>query len=209
MVKIGVINLGMGNQASIVHALDYFNTSYEFVDYKSDMYKTNFNGYILPGVGSFNHAVNSLSRNGLDEFLIKEAEFDKPILGICLGMQLLFNSSTEGGFSKGLGLIEGVVKKFDASKLENLHVGWNQVSLIKKNPIISNSDCEYYFDHSYYVETSDNNIVCTTEHVTSFPSVVSKGSIYGVQFHPEKSQICGLGLIKNFIEICGNVKANG
>ena len=196
----------MGNLTSISNALAFYKIPYEFVNHTDLTFERNFDGYILPGVGSFKHAMDIINSSGLGEFIISEADNGKFILGICLGMQLLLESSTEGGESKGLGLIEGRVVKFDNKDLITPHVGWNEVtfpastnSFLKAS--VSNHK-DYYFDHSYYVDTLKNNIIATSHYGIIFPSIINKNNTYGIQFHPEKSQNNGIEMIYNFYNVC-------
>jgi glutamine amidotransferase len=205
MIRIGLINYGMGNLTSISNVLDFYCVHYEFINYTDSEYIKSFDGYILPGVGSFKYAMDIINSSGLKDFILREAYKNKPILGICLGMQLLLDKSSEGGTSRGLSLVEGSVHKFDNSKFIIPHVGWNQVVFTSPHSTlykgIDNSR-DYYFDHSYYVQTHINNIIATTDYIKTFPAIINKNNIFGVQFHPEKSQIHGLEMIKNFISFC-------
>ena len=196
----------MGNLTSISNVLDFYNVHYEIINHTDVIFDKFFDGYILPGVGSFKHAMDIINVSGLREYILREADNGKPILGICLGMQLLLDSSTEGGVSKGLSLIEGQVVKLDNKKFITPHVGWNQVVFSSSSTeapfmnVVNNHD--YYFDHSYYVDTSNDNVIATTHYIKTFPSIINKKNIFGVQFHPEKSQIHGIEMINNFINFC-------
>lgn len=158
---------------------------------------------ILPGVGAFGDAMKNLANLGLLEILNEEViKNKKPFLGICLGMQLLANKSYENGENKGLGWIEGEVIRFDAK--ENLkvpHVGWNSVKCAKSSPLFSGieDDSDFYFVHSYYFSANDKaDVLSYTDYGFDFVSSVAKENIFGVQFHPEKSQENGLKILQNF-----------
>ena len=156
---------------------------------------------ILPGIGNFGKAMNYLKQHGLVDKINEIAKKKKnPILGICLGMQLLMNESEESPGIKGLGLIDGSVKKFNFK-----NVGWNTLELLNENPIFNNfnkSQSRYYFVHSYFVNCKNSeNVLSKTNYGLTFDSAIFKENIYGFQFHPEKSLKHGANLIKNFCEM--------
>lgn len=159
---------------------------------------------ILPGVGAFADAAKKLRDTGLVE-LIKEMAQEKPLLGICLGMQMLFEKSFEYGEHEGLGLIKGKVVPMENQIPENLkipHIGWNALIFKKENPLfkyIKNGDC-VYFVHSYYAETDADSLLATAEYGKELTAAVASGNIYGCQFHPEKSGSVGLNILKAFCE---------
>ncbi len=161
---------------------------------------------ILPGVGAFEDAINKLRSSGLADVIIEEAEKGKPILGICLGMQLLFDKSYEYGEFEGLGLISGEICPFEGDIDKNLkipHMGWNKLIFKAENPIfkyISNGDY-MYFVHSYYGKNCDESLLAVSEYDVMVPAVVNNNNVYGMQFHPEKSGEKGLLLLKAFAEI--------
>ena len=147
---------------------------------------------IFPGVGAFGPAMESIRKNKLDEIIIKSAKSSKPFLGICLGMQVLFDSSEEDSNEKGLSVLKGKVVRFKKAR-KVPHIGWNQVSSLKK---------EFYFVHSYYVIPEDRSVISSeTEHEgEKFVSAVKKENLFAVQFHPEKSGDAGLEFLQNFIK---------
>ena len=160
---------------------------------------------ILPGVGAFGDAIKKLRQSGLDKVIISEAEKGKAIMGICLGMQMLFEKSFEYGEHEGLGLIKGQVVPMENKIPENLkipHIGWNALIFKKENPLfkyIKNGDC-VYFVHSYYAETGADSLLATAEYGKELTAAVASGNIYGCQFHPEKSGSVGLNILKAFCE---------
>lgn len=200
---IGIINYGMGNLASVKNALDYLEIESKIIDNPSDLEK--IDKMILPGVGAFGMAMDNLNNSGFSS-VIKELVMvkQKPILGICLGMQLLLESSTEHGHHTGLGIIEGQVKMFDKDliRLPVPHMGWNTVTAEIMNKVLFKNheiDATYYFVHSYYCSIKDTSSVAgITEYGIPFHSSIEKNNIFGCQFHPEKSQKSGLNIFKNF-----------
>ena len=162
---------------------------------------------ILPGVGSYKNCIEKIKKNlGINLIKNQILEKQKPLLGICVGMQVLSSSGYENGDHEGLNLIEGKVVKLENTLLSVPQVGWNEIEIKKKDPIFDGipDKSEFYFLHSYQFKTkSKNNVLSTTNYENNFTSVVSEKKIYGVQFHPEKSQTFGLRLLKNFVE---NVK---
>ena len=162
---------------------------------------------ILPGVGAFEDAARKLSDSGLDKVIISEAQKGKPLLGICLGMQMLFDKSYEYGEHKGLGLISGSVKPIRPEIPEELkipHIGWNPLIMKgKKDELfkyINEGDC-VYFVHSYYAADCDENVIATAEYGKELTAAVRCGNVCGAQFHPEKSGKVGLAILKAFCEI--------
>ncbi len=156
---------------------------------------------VLPGQGAFATCMEGINKKpGLLEELYKFAIIKKkPFLGICIGMQMLANYSEENGINNGLGWIDGIIKPLPINNLKMPHMGWNTVNPSKENKLIDNSQ-DYYFVHSYYFECKNKeNILAETQYGINFTSIVCKENIYGVQFHPEKSSIQGLSLIKNFV----------
>tara|TARA_B100001250_G_scaffold411871_1_gene441596 strand:- start:2440 stop:3060 length:621 start_codon:yes stop_codon:yes gene_type:complete len=204
MKKIGVIDYGMGNINSVVNALKYLGVEYKVTNSSSDL--KNLSMLILPGVGSFKKAFLNLENLNLtqeikNQVLIKK----KKILGICLGMQLLGSSSTEDGYTKGLEFINNKVTKFEFSAEQNLrvpHVGFNNIKNLSENfslfKNIKKKD-NFYFVHSYKMVLEKNNQYALSEYGIEFLAAYQKENIFGVQFHPEKSQSSGIQLLSNFI----------
>lgn len=200
---LGIIDYKMGNLASVYNACSKFTKDVKIIK-KCKRYK-NLSRVILPGVGAYKDAMEHLNSDGLKDAILDFANSKKPLLGICLGMQLLFESSEEFGHTKGLGLIDGKVVKFDKTKMsEDLkipHMGWNKVENID-NPLFKNLQNPYlYFVHSYHIITDDKNIIGKTNYGYEFASAVNKDNIFGFQPHPEKSHNNGLKILENFINL--------
>ncbi len=203
---IDIIDYGMGNIGSIANMLKKIGLKVIVTSDPADLAAAD--KYILPGVGSFDNAMTELSRSQIKNILTKEVtQNSKPILGICLGMQVMSNFSEEG-ILPGLGLLNSEVKKFhfphNAANLKIPHIGWNTVSPHKDCLLFDSMDpeAEFYFTHSYHLEVEDTDIVVGTTHYGyDFPSVIQKDNIYAVQFHPEKSHKYGMKLLQNFLEL--------
>lgn len=201
-----IIDYGMGNLGSIDNMIKRIGYNCNIT---SDINKIETaEKIILPGVGHFDKAMKNIVDLGLLDIIRKKALVDKtPILGICLGMQLMCKHSEEGNRT-GLSLIDGVVKRFSFDEYTNLkipHMGWNLVKVKKSSPILLNmfEDARFYFVHSYHVVCDrQNDILTTTSYGYDFTSSFLKDNIFGVQFHPEKSHKFGMLLLKNFIENC-------
>lgn len=156
---------------------------------------------VLPGVGSFDYGMTHLHAKGLPQVIKARAAAGVPLLGICLGMQLLGTRSEEG-VQEGLGLIDASFRRFSNSGLRVPHVGWNTVQVVKENPLMDKvgEECRYYFVHSYYALCKDHDdVLATTHYGAPFVSAYCRGSVFGVQFHPEKSHRFGLQLMKRFL----------
>ncbi|NWO18013.1 imidazole glycerol phosphate synthase subunit HisH [Leptotrichia sp. oral taxon 223] len=206
---IAVIDYGVGNLFSLLSSLNYVGLDTKLTNDIEEI--KNAKGIILPGVGAFRDAIGNLEKYGLKETLISEAKKGKPFLGICLGMQMLFEKSYEYGEYEGLGLINGTVeeiKKYisENSDLKIPHMGWNSLAIndgFKDDKILKNIDNnEYvYYVHSYFAKTDTKNIVTYSEYGTKIPGIVKNKNVYGMQFHPEKSGDTGLKLLKNWGEL--------
>lgn len=196
---IAIIDYGAGNLRSVEKALKELGFPSLITGDREEIKSAN--GIILPGVGSFDSAIMELRQKGLEGIIAEAIALNKPFLGICLGYQLLFESSEEG-VEKGLGILKGKVKKFKLDPtLQVPHMGWNRLLIKKKTPLlngIKDGDLAY-FAHSYFPEPSDNAIIMTeTDYGRPFASSVVKENLYGIQFHPEKSGEVGLKMLKNF-----------
>ncbi len=200
---IGIIDYNMGNLASVYNACHLLDAKASIVKDPNDL--KNFDRIILPGVGAFGDAMEHLNETGMKEAILEYSKSGKPMMGICLGMQLLFESSQEFGHSSGLGLINGEVVKFDKSKMhEDIkipHMGWNTI-INKEHPLFEGLKNPYlYFVHSYHAITSEENIIGKTIYGYEFASAVNKENIYGFQPHPEKSHDNGIQILKNFTKL--------
>ncbi len=202
---IGIVDYNMGNLRSVYNAFEKIGKKAFIVKEASKLKE--YDKVILPGVGAFGDAMISLEESGMKEAVLEFADSKKPLLGICLGMQLLFDKSYEFGETKGLGLIEGKVVEFDKSKfptrLKVPHMGWNEIFIQKNSPLLSGIDNEtyLYFVHSFHATCADEFIVAKTTYGYDFPSVVQRDNIFGFQPHPEKSHEYGLKILKNFIQL--------
>ncbi len=200
---IGIIDYNMGNLASVYNACHLLDAKATIVKDPNDL--KNYDRIILPGVGAYKDAMEHLNETGMKEAIYNFANTGKPMIGICLGMQLLFESSQEFGHSDGLGLIDGEVIKFDKSKMHEdfkiPHMGWNTIQN-KEHALFEGLDNPYlYFVHSYHAVTDEKNIIGKTTYGYDFVSAVNKDNIYGFQPHPEKSHDNGLKILKNFMKI--------
>lgn len=201
---IVIIDYGLGNLGSVKNALDKLGI--DSIISNSEKEITAGSGLILPGVGSASEGMKNLQRSGLNKVIIKQVENKKPMLGICLGMQLLFSSSEEGD-TKCLNVIDGIVRRF-STDLKVPQIGWNQVKIQNLKFRIQNlfrninQESYFYFVHSYYCKAKKEEIeIGITDYGINFCSVIEDKNVFGVQFHPEKSGENGLKLLKNFIQI--------
>jgi len=200
---IGIVNYGSGNIQAIANIYSRLNIHTKIITKPSELFEAD--KLILPGVGAFDETMKQLIDSGLKEELDKLVIHEKiPILGICVGMQIMAESSEEGTLN-GLGWIKGRVKKFDISTFKQKpylpHMGWNTIIPKTSHPLFSNLDAErgFYFVHSYYFECLDHsNILATSDYGMEFASSVYTNTIYGMQFHPEKSHTNGIQLLENF-----------
>ena len=204
-MKIAIIDYGMGNIHSVSKAIELCGAKSIVTNKKTQL--SSCDKIVLPGVGAFDDAITEMEKLGLVSVIKEQAKNKKPILGICLGMQLLFESSEEAKNKKGLGLLKGQVIKFSAKLGQKVpHMGWNNLEDVSAScPLLNRISAkeQVYFCHSYYPEPVDKDIIAATcGYGVKFACVLAKDNIYGVQFHPEKSQAVGLKIIKNFVELC-------
>ncbi len=197
---IGIIDSKICNIYSLTNMLKKLNADFITFDNPENIHSVD--RLILPGVGAFPKAMENLNKSGLKNSIIQFARSGKPVLGICLGMQLLFDKSTEFGISEGLGLIPGEIIKINTD-LVLPHIGWNDLSIKPGCKILERVDngADVYFVHSYRAETDTKYIAATTNYGEIIPAVVYKDNIYGAQFHPEKSMKWGEIILSNFINI--------
>ncbi|NNU92552.1 imidazole glycerol phosphate synthase subunit HisH [Geobacillus sp. NFOSA3] len=203
---IGIIDYGMGNLYSVSKALE--RLSYEYIISDDPKELKNAKGLILPGVGSFKDAMHILRETGLAKFVCEAVNEGTPLLGICLGMQLLFEESEENGLTEGLGLLSGRVVRIPGmtatgKRYKVPHMGWNRLVFRHPSPLLQNvEEGHVYFVHSYYVVTDDDDVVLASSfYNVEVPAVVGKGNVYGTQFHPEKSGEIGMKILQNYAAI--------
>ena len=196
---IAIIDYGAGNLHSVKNALDYLGEPCEIT---SDHEKIlGADAVILPGVGAFGDCMSSLNESGLVDTVIKAAKSGKPFLGICLGLQLMFEESEEAPGVKGLGIFKGKIVKIPDHGLKIPHMGWNNITLAKESKILSGNPF-VYFVHSYYLQTDDKELVSAyTEYGERLDIAVERGSVFATQFHPEKSGDEGMKILRRFIDL--------
>jgi glutamine amidotransferase len=203
-VDIAIVDYGMGNRRSVEKALEHIGVQAN-VSASPERLRS-ATGLILPGVGAFPRAMANLRELGLDDLLRERVAAGTPVLGICLGMQLAFDASSELGGAEGLGIVPGEVRALAADGLKLPHIGWNEVrfrrpgsQLVAELP----ERCAFYHVHSFApVPASEQDVLGTAEYGAQFVTAVEHGAFYGVQFHPEKSSAAGLRLLANFARIC-------
>ncbi len=198
---IVIVNYGVGNFGSVEKALRFLGKDAMISPHVEDIKKAD--KIILPGVGAFRDAIEFLNKNKLVTVIKEEVAKGKPLLGICLGLQLLFEESEEGGLFKGLSLMNGRVIRFKGN-IKVPHMGWNRVHKMGDSYLLKNipDGTYFYFANSYYADAKEiNTLKGITEYGIRFPSVVEKGNIFGTQFHPEKSGELGLRVLENFASI--------
>ncbi len=198
---IAIVDYGMGNLRSVQKAFEKVGTIARIVPFPRDL--ANARGIVLPGVGAFGQAMDNLRAIGWIDPLRDACARGVPFIGICLGMQLLFESSEEMGKHEGLGILRGGVKRFNG-ELKVPQMGWNQIHIQRSSPWLRDvADGSYaFFVHSYYCAPRDSStVVAITDYGIEFASVVAQKNIFGAQFHPEKSQSVGLRMLANFADI--------
>lgn len=198
---IGILDIGMCNLQSVSNAVNLMGFDCELVPRPEGIEK--YSHLILPGVGAFPTAMKRLQESKLIDAICIHADRGKPLLGICLGMQLLATRGTELESCAGLNLIPGEIIRFPPMDLVVPHVGWNNIAIQAQHPVFEKvkSGVDFYFVHSFiFIEKDKSDILATSEYGVKFNSAIARGNIVGLQFHPEKSQINGLKLIENFCE---------
>jgi imidazole glycerol-phosphate synthase subunit HisH len=202
--RIGVIDYGMGNRRSVEKAFEHVGAQ-PLISGDPDELRA-ADGLALPGVGAFPLAMRNLKQQGLDELIRERVGEGVPLLGICLGMQLLFESSEELEPTEGLGLISGGVTALDAGGLRVPHIGWNEVRFEHPSALtvgLPSRGCAFYHVHSFAARPADGaDVVGTTEYGERFATIVERGKVFGVQFHPEKSSLDGLQMLGEFVACC-------
>lgn len=200
---IALIDYNMGNLFSVTQAFKYCGETPRIVTDAAELMK--FDAAVLPGVGNFGEGMLRLRESGLAEKVIEFAGTGRPLLGICLGMQMLLGESDEAPGETGLNLIPGKVRRFPEMGLKVPQIGWNDVAFKQESvPLLAGLEDKsfFYFVHSYYVCPDDAGaVIGETEYGVRYASIIGRDNIYGCQFHPEKSQNCGLQIVKNFITL--------
>lgn len=198
---IAIIDYNMGNLLSVSKALEAVGGDIRLVDKADELEK--FDSIILPGVGHFGDGMEHLRSRGFEAPLNKAVQAGKNVLGICLGMQMMLESSEEAPGVKGLGLFKGKVLRFPQVGEKVPHMGWNNVKIENKNPLMADvpDDSYFYFVHSYYVAVDDPAYtIGSCEYINKFTAIIGQGNVCGTQFHPEKSQKYGLQILTNFVK---------
>lgn len=202
--RIAVIDYGMGNRRSVQKALEHVGASAEITNDHARLAAAD--GLVLPGVGAFPLAMHNLNELGLADVLRAAVDDGRPLLGICLGMQLLFERSEEIEPTEGLGLIGGVVTPLRGRGLRIPHIGWNDVRFVRRSPLTEGlppAGCAFYHVHSLASRPSDDReVFATTTYGETFATAVGAGAVFGVQFHPEKSSAHGLRMLESFVGFC-------
>ncbi len=201
--EIAVINNGIGNIRSVTNALCQIGAEYQVVSQPEKL--DDFSHIILPGVGAFKQAMENLKRTGMQDALDEQVSKGTPILGICLGMQLMCNSSQEGGVSRGLGWIDAeVVQLPETPDLRMIHIGWNELFFDKAHPLVDGLEngVDVYFVHSFRVCCNEpGDVLASSNYGAVFTAMFARDNLFGIQFHPEKSQRAGLQILSNFIKV--------
>ena len=208
MTRLAILDYGMGNLRSVEKAIE--RTGSEAVITSDYGEAGDADGLILPGVGAFARAMERIGQLRLDDLIRERVEAGTPVLGICLGFQLLFDSSTELGGAEGLSLVEGSVDALDAPGLKVPHIGWEPVAWTRECELTAGipDGTPFYFVHSFVPRVADEaDALGWAEHGERFVCAIARPPIYGVQFHPEKSSSAGLALLANFAGICARVPA--
>ena len=203
-VQVAVVDYGMGNRRSVEKALLHVGAHASVTSDASELRAAD--GLVVPGVGAFPRGMESLHSLGLEDLLRERVESGTPVLGICLGMQLAFEHSTELGGAPGLGLVPGEVRPLSAGELKLPHIGWNEVAFVERgSELISGLPmrCAFYHVHSFApVPSAPEDVLGTATYGAPFVTAVQRESFYGVQFHPEKSSAAGMRLLANFARLC-------
>jgi glutamine amidotransferase len=205
--RIAILDYGMGNLRSVEKALEHVGAGASITSDPAEVRAAD--GVILPGVGAFPRAMERVRERGLDELIEERRAAGVPILGICLGLQLLFDSTTELGGAEGLRLIAGPVSELDAEGLKVPHIGWSPVRWERESRLVEGIESEtpFYFVHSFVPAPAAEDLLGSAAHGSRFACAAQRDNVYGVQFHPEKSSAAGLRLLSNFAGICAAVPA--
>ncbi|HEX6666838.1 MAG TPA: imidazole glycerol phosphate synthase subunit HisH [Solirubrobacterales bacterium] len=205
--RIAILDYGMGNLRSVEKALEHVGATATITKDAATVQAAD--GVVLPGVGAFPRAMERIGELGLDELIAERREAGVPILGICLGLQLLFDSTTELGGAAGLGLLPGPVDGIEADGLKVPHIGWSPVRWETESRLVEGipSETPFYFVHSFAPQPDPGVLLGSAAYGARFACAAESGDVFGVQFHPEKSSAAGLRLLSNFAGICAAVPA--
>jgi imidazole glycerol-phosphate synthase subunit HisH len=205
--RIAILDYGMGNLRSVEKALEHVGVT-ATISADPEAVRA-ADGVILPGVGAFPRAMERIRERDLDELIAERRAAGVPILGICLGLQLLFDSTTELGGATGLGLFEGPVDELEADDLKVPHIGWSPVRWERESRLVEGIDSEtpFYFVHSFAPRASTGELLGSAAYGARFSCAAERDNVFGVQFHPEKSSAAGLRLLSNFAGVCASVPA--
>jgi glutamine amidotransferase len=204
-MKLGIVDLNTGNLTSLVSGMNKLNLSFKICKNNSDF--EDLDKIILPGVGAFKDFMDKMKEKNIDKIILEKIKKNTSILGVCVGFQILFRESNEHGSSIGLNILDGNFINFKDEKknIKVPHVGWNECKIVNKNKLFEgiNNYSDFYFTHSYFLKNYlKEDVISETNYDIKFVSAINKNNIYGVQFHPEKSQANGLKILKNFYERC-------
>ncbi len=198
---IAIIDYGAGNLRSVRKAFNHLKVKNIIATGAEDL--NDVKGIVLPGVGAFGKAMKKLKENSFYEGIKNCISAGKPFLGICLGMQMLFEESTESENEKGFTLFKGQCERFKKGKVPQ--IGWNQINIVKESPLLEGIPDKtfFYFLHGYYVEAKNPDIITAkTDYFVEYTSIIEEGNVFGVQFHPEKSGKFGLQMLRNWVKLC-------
>ncbi len=205
--RIAILDYGMGNLRSVEKALEHVGARAAITHDAGEV--RDADGLVLPGVGAFPRAMERIRERGLDGLIEERRAAGVPILGICLGLQLLFDSTTELGGAEGLGLLPGPVAGLEADGLKVPHIGWSPVRWEQESRLTEGIETEtpFYFVHSFAPAPNGDDLLGTAAYGARFACAAERENVYGVQFHPEKSSAAGLRLLSNFAGVCASVPA--
>lgn len=210
MTKITIIDYGVGNFRNVQKAFQVVGAEAEITDSVEAVSTAEV--FVLPGVGAFGDAIDNIRARNLEQPILDAVKVGKPMMGICVGLQLLFEESNEMGHHIGLGILPGKVTRFPESELTVPHMGWNQIEPTRDHPLLTHIEPGdfAYFAHSYHaVPAQRDDIIACTEYGQRYPTIVGRDNICAIQFHPEKSQQVGLQILKNFVEFAEQERRSG